>query len=193
MSQDRVGCAGARSSSVSQPGGQPQPAAAQPLAVPLPGKSAHSCRARVTERPAPRAMDCHGAPASAISLIRAFRVSRSVGSPAAFIAWRTASCETPSWRALPRSDAGSPGALRAAGSMTGRRCFDAGRRSGSSIRTAPSGLTCATHPRRFRECELDRAACRRHHSDSSARSGACCLRDGGDERLQVAEHRLDAR
>src|SRR5437667_392064 len=47
-----------------------------------------------------------GAPRCAIALIRALRVSRSVEAPAAIIAWRTASWDTPSWAAFLRRLAG---------------------------------------------------------------------------------------
>jgi hypothetical protein len=60
------------------------------------------------DRPSVWAIAGHGTPRNAISLIRALRASRSVGTSAASIACRTASCETPSARAFARRLAGPP-------------------------------------------------------------------------------------
>jgi hypothetical protein len=63
------------------------------------------------DRPNARAISDHRAPEAAIPRMPAFLAARSVGVLAAIIAWRTASWETPSARALARSVPGRPGAV----------------------------------------------------------------------------------
>src|SRR5437867_13036089 len=71
------------------------------------GRSRHTKRTPAGDMPTAAAIWGQGTPRAAISRIRALRDARSVGAPAAIMAWRTASWDTPRWAAFRRRLAGA--------------------------------------------------------------------------------------